>query len=38
MVIADGIIEEDENIVGFLKAFHDQCSKIKGAFEAREIV
>ena len=38
VVIANGLIKEDHDIVGFSKAFHDQYSKIKRAFEARESV
>ena len=36
--IANGITKEDHDTIGFSKAFHDQYSNAKGAFEGGELV
>ena len=38
MVIPNGITEEDHDTGGFSKAFHDQYSKVKEAFEGGDPV
>ena len=37
VIVADDIGEEDHDTVGFLRAFHDEYTKIKTAFESGEI-
>ena len=38
VIVADGIGEEDHDTVGFSRAFHDEYTKIKTAFESGEKV
>jgi len=36
VIVADGIGEEDHDTIGFSRAFHDEYTKIKSAFESGE--
>ena len=38
MIVADGNTEEDQDIVGFFRVFHDEYTKIKDVFKSGENV